>query len=78
MGHGRADEAGPLLAGDVEEASAGNRQAQSSVPTFLKLRKYYVFFRAQTQAFVCTHFTPFKFSDFEEELVFAFQELSFP
>ena len=31
-GHGRADKAGPSLARDVEEASAGNRRAQSSVP----------------------------------------------
>ena len=34
MGHGRADEAGPLLAQNVKETSAGNGQAQSSVPTF--------------------------------------------
>ena len=40
MGHGRADEAGPLLAWDVEEASAGNVRAQSSVPIFFKQRKY--------------------------------------
>ena len=40
MGHGRADEAGPSLARDVEEASAGNGPAQSSVPTFLEQRKF--------------------------------------
>ena len=40
MSHGRADEAGPLLARDVKEASAGNGRAQSSVPTFMELRKY--------------------------------------
>ena len=32
--HGRADEVGPSFAQDVELASAGNRPAQSSVPTF--------------------------------------------
>ena len=37
MDHGRADEA-PR---DVEEASAGNGRAQSSVPTFLERRKYF-------------------------------------
>ena len=31
---GRADEAGPWLARDVEEASAGNGRAQSSITTF--------------------------------------------
>ena len=36
----RADEAGPSLARDVEEASAGNGRAQSSVPTFMGRRKY--------------------------------------
>ena len=40
MGHGRFDKAGPSLARDVEEASAGNGRAQSSVPTFLKRSKY--------------------------------------
>ena len=39
MGHGRADKAGPSLAKDVEEASAGDGPAQSSVPTFLKRSK---------------------------------------
>ena len=38
--HGRAYEAGPSLAWDVEEASTGKGQAQSSVPTFLGRRKY--------------------------------------
>jgi len=42
MGHGRADEAGPPLAWDIEEASAGNGRAPSSVPTFLEWRKYIV------------------------------------
>ena len=37
--HGRDDEAGPLLAWDIEEASAGNGRAQISVPTFLEQRK---------------------------------------
>ena len=37
---GRADEAGPSLAQDVEEAFAGKGQAQSSVPTFFKRREY--------------------------------------
>jgi len=41
-GPGRADEAGPLLAREVKEASTGNGRAQSSVPTFLKRRKYKV------------------------------------
>ena len=40
MGRGRADEVGPWLAQDVEEASAGNGRAQSSVPAFLERRKY--------------------------------------
>ena len=40
--HGRADEAGPSLARDVQEASAGDGQAQSSVPTFFKRRKYII------------------------------------
>ena len=40
MGHGRANEAGRSLARDIEEASAGNGQAQSTVPTFMKRRKY--------------------------------------
>jgi len=40
MGHGRADEAGPLLVWGVEEASAGNGRAQSRVPTFMERRKY--------------------------------------
>jgi len=39
MGHGRADEAGPSLERDVEEASAGNGRALLSVPTFSKRRK---------------------------------------
>ena len=39
VGHGRADEVGPSLARDVEEASAGNGRAQSSVPTFLERRR---------------------------------------
>ena len=43
MGHGRADKAGSLLAWDVEEASAGNGLAKSSVPTFLERRKYQTF-----------------------------------
>ena len=38
--HGRADQAGPSLAQDVEEASAGNGRAQSSIITFMKERKY--------------------------------------
>ena len=41
-GHSRADEAGPSLARDVEEASAGNERAQSSIPTFFKRRKYHI------------------------------------
>ena len=40
MGHGRADEAGPSLPKDAEEASAGNGRALSSVPTFLERRTY--------------------------------------
>ena len=40
MSQGRADEAGPLLERYVEEVSAGNGQAQSSVPTFKKQSKY--------------------------------------
>ena len=40
MGHGRADKAGHSLAQDVEEASAGNGQAQPRVPTFWERRKY--------------------------------------
>jgi len=43
-GPGRADEAGPALAWEVMEASAGNGRAQSSAPTFLKRRKYKVSF----------------------------------
>ena len=47
MGHGRADEVGPLLAQDVEEASARNRRAQSSVPTLLERRKFVCFITLQ-------------------------------
>ena len=36
MGCGRADEAGPSLAWDVEEASAGNGRVQSRVPIFFQ------------------------------------------
>ena len=39
--HGRADEAGPSLSRDVEQASAGNGRAQSSVPNFMEQRKCY-------------------------------------
>ena len=46
--HGRADEAEPSLARDVEEASVGNGQAKSSVPTFLKWRMYMERHRAHT------------------------------
>ena len=42
MGPGRADEAGPSLSRDVEEASAGDGRSQSSVPTFLKRMKHYI------------------------------------
>jgi len=41
-GLGRADVAGPALALEVKEASAGTGRAQSSVPTFLIRRKYKV------------------------------------
>ena len=38
----RADKAGPSLAWDIQEASAGNGLAQSNIPTFLKWSKYYL------------------------------------
>ena len=39
LGPGRNEQAGPSLARDIEEASAGNGRAQSSIPTFMGRRK---------------------------------------